>query len=248
VASAAEVGDSRLTIVLSPFSRLGEVLADLGVGPVQGILLDLGMSSPQVDDPERGFSFMKDGPLDMRMGPDARTSAADWLNAAEEREIEEVVREHGEERFAKRIARAIVEARRREPIRRTGRLAEVVARAVPTREAGQHPATRTFQAVRIFINREHQELARILPQCVEALAQGGRLAVISFHSLEDRVVKRFLRDVATPPEIPPGLAVRETDRPKPPMRLVGRAVRPSAAEIVANPRARSAVLRVAERI
>ncbi len=212
-----------------------------------GVLLDLGVSSPQLDDPGRGFSFAKDGPLDMRMDPTRGETAADWLNRATEEEIREVIGTYGEERFAKQVAGAIVAARGREPFRNTGQLAAVVGGAVRTREPGKHPATRTFQALRIHLNQELAELEMTLPQAVNLLEPGGRLAVISFHSLEDRIVKNFLREDARADKLPRGVPVRAKDLPEPRLRLVGRAVRPSAAELAANPRARSATLRVAER-
>ncbi|ROR29676.1 16S rRNA (cytosine(1402)-N(4))-methyltransferase RsmH [Inmirania thermothiophila] len=241
-------GDPRVWVLHGSFARLGELLAEAGVaGGVDGLLMDLGVSSPQLDDPARGFSFLRDGPLDMRMDPDEGESAAAWLARAGEREIAQVLRDYGEERYARRIARAICAARAEGPIRTTGRLAAVVAAAVPTREPGRHPATRTFQALRIRVNGELEALEAALPQAVEALAPGGRLAVIAFHSLEDRIVKRFLRREARggdgPPDLPlPASAMR------PRLRLLGRARRPGAAEVEANPRARSAVLRVAERL
>jgi len=246
-AARAQFGaDPRATIVHAPFSRLGEVLGDAG-RPADGILLDLGVSSPQLDDAARGFSFLRDGPLDMRMDPGSGESAAQWLARAGEREIAMVIARLGEDRFARRIARAIVDARSVAPIETTGRLAEVVSRAVPTREPGKHPATRTFQALRIHVNRELEELEEVLPQAVEWLAPGGRLAVISFHSLEDRMVKRFLRRAAQDDPAWAGLpAIPAQARAK--LRLVGRAVFPSEEEVAANPRARSAVLRAAERV
>ncbi len=240
-------GDARFTIVHEGFERLGAVLDDLGLqGCLAGVLLDLGVSSPQLDAPERGFSFSREGPLDMRMDPGRGPSAADWLATATEREIAGVIRDYGEERHARRVARAIVQARAAAPLRTTGQLARVVAAAVPGREPGKHPATRTFQALRIRINRELEALEAVLPQAVAALAPGGRLVVISFHSLEDRIVKRFLRAESRGPGAPRGLPVRGDPAPGR-LRLLGRAVRPDAAEQTANPRARSAVMRVAER-
>jgi 16S rRNA (cytosine1402-N4)-methyltransferase len=210
------------------------------------MLFDLGVSSPQLDDPQRGFSFRADGPLDMRMDPTAGPTAAQWLAEAQEEEIREVIRGYGEERFAKQIAAAIVAARGGEPIVRTRQLADLVAKAVRTREPGQDPATRTFQALRIHLNRELEEVSLMLPQAVSRLAAGGRLAVISFHSLEDRIVKRFLQGLARP-EVPRGLPLRASEMPQPVLKLVGRPIRPSDDEIRSNPRARSATLRVAER-
>ena len=224
-----------------------EALAARGVTRVSGVLLDLGVSSPQLDEPERGFSFAADGPLDMRMDPTRGESAADWLDRATEEEIREVVKTYGEERFAQSVAGAIVAARGREPLRRTRQLAEVVGRAVRTREPGKHPATRTFQALRIHVNQELAQLEMTLPQALSLLEPGGRLAVISFHSLEDRIVKNFLREHSTADRLPRGVPVRAADLPVPPLALVGKAIRASEAEVAANPRARSAVLRVAER-
>ena len=224
-----------------------EALAARGVREVAGILLDLGVSSPQLDDPARGFSFAREGPLDMRMDTTRGETAAQYLARADRSELAQVIRTYGEERFAQAVAAAIVAARGREPLRTTRQLAEVVARAVRTREPGQHPATRTFQALRIFLNRELEELEVTLPQSVELLARGGRLAVVSFHSLEDRIVKNFIRSRSTRDALPKGIPVRERDLPQPALRAVGRAVKPSAAEVRRNPRARSAVLRVAEK-
>jgi len=205
------------------------------------------VSSPQLDTPARGFSFAKDGPLDMRMDTTRGETAAEWLARADEDDIREVIGTYGEERFARQIAGAIVAARLREPVRTTRQLAEIVGRAVRTREPGQHPATRTFQALRIHVNQELEELEVTLPQCVDLLEPGGRLAVVSFHSLEDRIVKRFIRDRSSPDRLPKGVPVRASELPEPALRPVGRAIRPSDAEVRANPRARSARLRVAER-
>jgi len=223
-------------------------LAARGVRRAAGILLDLGVSSPQLEQPDRGFSFLREGPLDMRMDTTRGETAAQWLARAEEKEIREVIRDHGEERFAKPIAAAIVAARSREPVRTTRQLAEIVGRAVRTREPGQHPATRTFQALRIHVNQELEELAVALPQAVDLLEPGGRLAVISFHSLEDRIVKRFIRERSRADILPRGVPVRAADLPEPQLRAVGRAVKPSEDEVRRNPRARSAVLRVAEKV
>ena len=239
--------DPRLELIQRRFSAMREELAARGVRQVAGVLLDLGVSSPQLDDPRRGFSFMNDGPLDMRMDTSRGMTAADWLATATEEKIREVIAHHGEERFAKQVARAIVAARSREPLRTTRQLAEVVGRAVRTREPGQHPATRTFQALRIHVNQELEELEVTLPQAVELLESRGRLAVVSFHSLEDRIVKRFLRDRAASDRLPKGVPVRARDLPAPEISLVGRALRPGEAEVKRNPRARSAILRVAEK-
>ncbi len=225
-----------------------QVLAARGVRQVAGILLDLGVSSPQLDEPARGFSFAREGPLDMRMDTTRGETAAEWLARAAEEEIREVIRRHGEERFAKAVAAAIVAARKLEPIRTTRQLAEIVGRAVRTREPGQHPATRTFQAVRIHVNQELEELEVTLSVALELLEPGGRLAVISFHSLEDRIVKHFIREQSTADRLPRGVPVRARDLPPAPLCAVGRAVKPSPVEIRRNPRARSAVLRVAEKL
>jgi len=226
---------------------MGAQLAARGIRHVAGVLLDLGVSSPQLDTAERGFSFMRDGPLDMRMDTSRGETAAEWLNRADEEDIREVISTHGEERFAKAVAAAIVGARRLEPFRTTRQLAEVVGRAVRTREPGQHPATRTFQALRIHVNQELEELEVTLPQAAAALEPGGRLAVISFHSLEDRIVKRFMRACSIADTLPRGVPVRARDLPPPQLKLVGRAIRASDEEVRRNPRARSAVLRVAEK-
>lgn len=239
--------DKRVRIAKLAFSMLRRFIDDLGlVGRVNGILFDLGMSSPQLDDPSRGFSFRLDGPLDMRMDKDAGISAAKWLATASETEIARVIREYGEERFARRVARAVIRERNIAPIDSTGRLTEIVARAVPTRETGKNPVTRTFQALRIHINGELDELRDALPQAMEVLAPGGRMVVISFHSLEDRVVKQYMRAEARGEQVPVGLPVRD-DQITRRLRIVGRALRPSPSEIQRNPRARSAIMRVAER-
>jgi 16S rRNA (cytosine1402-N4)-methyltransferase len=247
VAEAEKWGDARFAIVHAAFSRLGEVLADRGIEEVDGVLFDLGVSSPQLDEAERGFSFRFDAPLDMRMDTSRGMTAAEWLNQASEEEIAHVVRDYGEERFARQVARALVKARAVAPIQTTRQLAGLVAGAVRTRERGQDPATRTFQAVRIFINRELEEIEAALPQAVERLKAGGRLVVISFHSLEDRMVKRFMRAEAegerVPPEIPLPAHALHGGR----LELVGKATKAGENECAANPRARSAVLRVARR-
>ncbi len=247
VESGKALRDPRFVMVRSPFSRVQDVLGEMGVAGVDGMLLDLGVSSPQLDDGRRGFSFRSDAPLDMRMDPDRGLSAAEWLAVAEESEIREVIRNHGEERFAKQIAAAIVAARSRGPVDTTRKLAALVADAVPTREPRQDPATRTFQALRIHVNQELEELSVVLPQCLALLGAGGRLVVISFHSLEDRIVKRFMRAQSQADALPARLPVRARDLPQPRMRLIGRAVRASDRETAVNPRARSAVMRVAER-
>jgi 16S rRNA (cytosine1402-N4)-methyltransferase len=240
-AAAREIADPRFSFFRTSFSDLSALPPQ-----VDGMLFDLGVSSPQIDDPTRGFSFRADGPLDMRMDPASSPSAAEWLATAEQQQITEVIRDYGEERFAKQIAAAIVDARRREPLLRTRQLADLVAAAVRTREPGQDPATRTFQAVRIHVNRELEEVSLMLPGAVARLAEGGRLAVISFHSLEDRIVKRFMQQLARP-EVPRELPLRASEMPQPVLKLVGRAQRASPQETTRNPRARSATLRVAER-
>lgn len=248
VAAAAQMSDPRFAIVHAGFGGLGNVLQRLGVGRVNGVLFDLGVSSPQFDEAERGFSFRFDGPLDMRMDTSRGLTAAQWLEQASEQEIGEVIRRYGEERFAKQIARAIVAARSGGPVDRTRQLAQIVAKAVPSREPSQDPATRTFQALRIHINKELEELEVALPQCLEILDVGGRLVVISFHSLEDRIVKQFMRAQAQPGNLPVRLPLRADQLPKPRLRLVGKPVFPADAEIASNPRSRSAVMRVAERM
>ncbi|CEA02956.1 S-adenosyl-methyltransferase MraW [Pseudomonas saudimassiliensis] len=239
--------DGRFVVVQRSFADMAEELRERGLyGQVDGVLLDLGVSSPQLDDPERGFSFLNDGPLDMRMNPDVGQSAADWINNADEADIATVLWEYGEERFSRRMARAIVNRRAEQPFTRTADLAEVIKVANPAWEKHKHPATRAFQGIRIFINRELEDLADGLRAALEVLAPGGRLAVISFHSLEDRQVKQFMRREAKGEPLPRGLPVRDADIHTS-LKLVGKAIKPSAAEIAANPRARSAVLRVAEK-
>jgi 16S rRNA (cytosine1402-N4)-methyltransferase len=248
VASAADdaqlAGDPRFTIRHAPFSEMAATLAALGIDTVHGVLLDIGVSSPQIDDPARGFSFRFDGPLDMRMDTTRGESAAEFLARADERHIAEVIRDYGEERFALQVAKALV-ARRESgrPVRTTAELADVVARAVKTREAGQNPATRTFQALRIFVNAELAELEQALSSALALLAPGGRLVVISFHSLEDRIVKTFIAREST--SVVDRRAPFAEPRPTR-LRAIAR-VRPGAAEEAGNPRARSAVMRVAER-
>lgn len=243
------LGDSRFTLLHRPFSELSEGAAEAGVAGFDGILFDLGVSSPQLDDGGRGFSFRHDAPLDMRMDTTRGETAAEWLARAETREITEVIRNYGEERFAFQIAKKIVAARAERPVATTGEFAALVREAVRTREPGQDPATRSFQALRIHVNQELEQLALALPQALELLNPGGRLVVISFHSLEDRIVKRFMRDAAAPADaLPRNLPLRADQLPKPRLRLLGRAMKPSDAEVAANPRARSAVMRVAEKL
>ncbi|GAB2907024.1 16S rRNA (cytosine(1402)-N(4))-methyltransferase RsmH [Paraburkholderia jirisanensis] len=251
IQTAQQIADPRFEIEHESFASLRDALTSRGVGRVSGVLLDLGVSSPQLDDPERGFSFRADGPLDMRMDPTRGESAADWLARASLQELTEVIRDYGEERFAFQIAKALV-ARRAEsdrigPLASTGELAQIVANAVKTREKGKDPATRTFQAIRIHVNQELAELQVVLEAALALLEQGGRLVVISFHSLEDRIVKRFMQAHATSPVVDRRLPIRAVDLPSPPLKLIGR-VFASDAEVAANPRARSAVMRIAERI
>ncbi len=241
-------GDPRVAVRRGNFADLARLAGEaLGQGGVDGVLLDLGVSSPQLDDPARGFSFQSDGPLDMRMNPQAGQSAAEWLAMASPEEIAGVLRDYGEERHARRIARRLVEARAEAPIATTGRLAALVAGALPGHRERKHPATRSFQAIRIFINRELEALETALAEAADLLVQGGRLCVISFHSLEDRMVKRFLRRRSRPDPVYAGLPDMP-DHARPTLRLHGRAVRAGEAELTRNPRARSAVLRAAERL
>ena len=240
--------DTRFAIVHESFADILSVLKAEGLaGTIDGVLADLGVSSPQLDDAERGFSFMNDGPLDMRMDPTRGESAAEWLADVAEDELARVLYEYGEERHSRRIARAIVKARADKPITRTRELAEIVAAAHPAWEKHKHPATRAFQAIRIAINSELADIERFLRDALAVLKPGGRLAVISFHSLEDRLVKQFFQKEARGDDFPPGLPVT-VDMLKPRLRLRGKAVEPSAAEVAANPRARSARLRVAEKL
>lgn len=250
---ALEAEDSRFTIVHSRFSRIAEVTESLGIkGSVDGILLDLGVSSPQLDEADRGFSFDHDGPLDMRMDPTEGVPASEWLNTASVSEIASVLRDFGEERFALKMAKAIVSDRAEKPFLRTSDLAGLAARVIPTREKGRNPATRTFQGIRIYINSELEEVRLALESSVSVLRAGGRLAVISFHSLEDRIVKQFIRRMeqggSKKKDIPFGLPVRNDElKSEPLMRRIGSFIKPSEAECERNPRARSSVLRIAER-
>ena len=248
IAAGASITDPRFMLAHAAFSEFGAVLDQFGIGQVDGVLLDIGVSSPQLNTPERGMSFRFDAPLDMRMDTTQGETAAEFLARASQAELEKVIRDYGEERFAHAIAKALVAARGEHGISSTGQLATLVAQVVRTREPGQHPATRTFQALRICVNQELEELSLVLPQVVAALAPGGRLVVISFHSLEDRIVKRFMREGSLPPQLPARLPIRAADLAKPQLRLVGKAQFPSAEEIAANPRARSAVMRVAEKL
>ena len=239
--------DGRVTVVHDGFSSFQTTLDKLGIEEIAGALFDLGISSPQVDDGARGFSFRFDAPLDMRMDPTRGMSAAEWIATASEQDLHEVIKNYGEERFSRQIARAIVAQRTESPIDTTRKLAQLVAQNVRTRERGQDPATRTFQAVRIFINRELEEVEAVLPQVMGRLKQGGRLAVIAFHSLEDRIVKQFVKKYSQHPPLPRWAVVKEADLPLPPLKAVGKAIKPGVEETASNPRARSAVLRVAER-
>ena len=242
------INDSRLTLKQGDFGHLAERAKSAGFAEVDGILLDVGVSSPQLDDPKRGFSFRYDAPLDMRMDVTQTETAATFLATAEIKKITEVIRNYGEERFAFQIAKKIVAARIERPITTTGELAALVRQAVRTFEPGQNPATRTFQALRIHVNQELEQLALVLPQAMSMLRDGGRLVVISFHSLEDRLVKRFLREAASQGSLPKNLPVRFVDLPPPLCRLIGKPVRACAEEVARNPRARSAIMRVAEKL
>jgi 16S rRNA (cytosine1402-N4)-methyltransferase len=240
--------DARLQLFHGSFANLQHVAADMGkTGEISGVLLDLGVSSPQLDQAERGFSFMRDGPLDMRMDTSRGLSAAEWIAAAEERDIAWVIKEYGEERFARRMASAVVKERVKAPITGTVQLAGILAAAHPAWERGKHPATKAFQAIRIFINRELEDLEDLLAQIIDNLKVGGRLVVISFHSLEDRRVKRFIRDQEQGIKLPKNLPIRDIDRG---VRLVkvGKAVKPAVTEVDGNIRSRSAVMRIAERV
>ena len=248
IAAGALIADARFLLLHRAFGELAEAARDAGVFELDGILFDVGVSSPQIDDGERGFSFRHDAPLDMRMDTTQGETAAEWLARAELREITEVIKNYGEERFAFQIAKKVVAARLEQPVVTTAQFAALVRAAVRTREPGQDPATRSFQALRIHINQELRQLALALPQALALLKPGGRLVVISFHSLEDRIVKQFMRAQASPDTLPKGLPLRADQLPRPTLRPIGRAIRPDAAEVAANPRARSAVMRVAEKL
>lgn len=254
VAVGKMIQDKRFCIEHASFSQLQQRLQQIGISSIDGVLLDLGVSSPQLEDASRGFSFRETGPLDMRMDVTKGLSAAEWIATVKEDELEWVIKEYGEERYAQQIARAIIVARTRQSITTTRELAEIVAGVVRSRqrqrEIVRHPATRTFQAIRIFINQELEELSLTLPQCIELLNIGGRLVVISFHSLEDRMVKQFMRQQAHAPSIPRQIPLKleELQRlGKQQLRLIGK-IRPGITEIDSNPRARSAVMRVAEKL
>jgi 16S rRNA (cytosine1402-N4)-methyltransferase len=241
--------DQRFKLKHSCFSELESIVKDAGLaGKIDGILLDLGVSSPQLDNHERGFSFLRDGPLDMRMDGNAGVSAEQWLASVDEKDLVKVLFDYGEERFARRIARAIVEKRAQSPIKTTRQLTELIENAVPGREKHKHPATRTFQAIRIEINRELDELKAVLQQSARVLGPGGRLVVISFHSLEDRIVKRFIRDESGAKYNPGRLPIKEVDVAKGILKVIGKALKAGKQEISQNPRARSAIMRVAERV
>ncbi|WP_269617776.1 16S rRNA (cytosine(1402)-N(4))-methyltransferase RsmH [Zhongshania sp. BJYM1] len=242
------LSDERFRIARGSFAELSTLAAQSGFAvPFSGVLLDLGVSSPQLDQAERGFSFLRDGDLDMRMDTDSGMSAAEWIATAEEAEMIQVLRDYGEERFAKRIVRAIIAARAEAPITRTLQLAKIVAEANPAWEKHKHPATRSFQAIRIFINDELADLERLLSKIVDQLDVGGRLVVISFHSLEDRMVKRFMRRQSEGDEVPAYIPVTESQRNRR-LKIIGKAVKASELEVEANPRSRSAVMRVAEKL
>ena len=248
IAAGAAIHDPRFQLVHRAFGDIADAAREAGVQDIDGILFDVGVSSPQIDDGERGFSFRHNAPLDMRMDTTQGETAAEWLARAEIKEITEVIRNYGEERFAFQIAKKVVVARLEQPIVTTGQFASLVRSTVRTREPGQDPATRSFQALRIHINQELRQLEIALPQALELLKPGGRLVVISFHSLEDRIVKNFMRSESVADAMPKNLPLRADQLPKPKLRLVGKQIKPSAAEIAANPRARSAVMRVAEKM
>jgi len=248
VSAAASIQDARFQIVHRHFAALEEVLDELDISTVDGVLLDLGISSPQIDIGDRGFSFRFDGPLDMRMDQSGGQTAAEFVAVVTEQKLAEVIKAYGEERFAKQIARAIVATRAGgDAITTTKQLAKIVASAVPKIEPGQDPATRTFQALRIFLNQELEELSLVLPQCLRILAPKGRLSVISFHSLEDRIVKQFVKGEQDRDDLPSNFPVLAKNLPQPRMTAIGKVQKPSASEVKKNPRSRSAVLRVAER-
>ena len=241
--------DRRVTIIHDDYANMLTQIAELDLlEKIDGILLDLGVSSPQLDDASRGFSFQHNGPLDMRMNPETGQSAAEWLNQADEAEIAKVLWEFGEERFSRRIARKIVELRASEAIEDTATLAKLISDIVPRPKNNRHPATRSFQAIRIHINQELSQIQRLLDSVIGILRIGGRLLVISFHSLEDRLVKRFFKTHSSRPQLPRGLPLRDSELESViPLRLVGKAIMAGARELSVNPRARSAVLRIAER-
>ncbi len=243
-----QIQDVRFHISHRHFSEINQLAKEHNLTQVDGILLDLGISSPQIDEGVRGFSFRFDGPLDMRMDQTRGKTVAELLSTISEQQLGEVIKHYGEERFAKQVARAIIKERNDgRTITTTGQLAAIVASAIPKIEPGQNPATRTFQALRIFVNQELEELSLILPQCLNLLAAGGRLVVISFHSLEDRIVKRFIQNEQNRDDLPSNFPIKAKDLPQPRLASIGKAIKPSAAEIKQNVRCRSAVMRVAER-
>lgn len=248
-AANAEFGtDARFVVKHGSFARMGEFVADAEqAGNVSGVLLDLGVSSPQLDEAQRGFSFSHDGPLDMRMNPEEGQSAAQWLASASEHEIADVMYRYGEEKFSRRMARALVEKRLVEPITTTLQLAEIIKHANPSWEKHKHPATRAFQGIRIYINRELEDLESVLEQALETLRIGGRLVVISFHSLEDRIVKQFISKQVKGDDFPAGLPIQYADL-NPRLKKIGKPIKASSAEVEGNPRSRSAIMRVAEKI
>lgn len=241
-------GDNRVLVQHGPFSGLKDYVNNLGLAPLTGVLMDLGVSSPQLDESERGFSFQQPGPLDMRMDQTRGETAAEWLAGASESEIIDVLKTYGEERFARRIARNILEAREKSPIDTTTRLVEIVETSIPRKEKHKHPATRTFQAIRIRVNRELDELQSCLSDVIELLHSGGRIVIISFHSLEDRIVKRFFRSMEKGEELPSRFPIRDADIKGRKLRVIGKPVRASEAEISDNRRARSSIMRIAEKL
>lgn len=249
VDDAAErfANESRLEIVHGSFSQIAEMLAERGLGPVDGVLIDLGVSSPQLDEGERGFSFSHDGPLDMRMDQSQGQTAAEWLNSAKASDIAYVIRRFGEEKFARRIAMRIVDAREEKLLETTGDLVKIIEAAVPSREQKKHPATRTFQAIRIFINEELHDLELCLDAILPVLVKGGRLVVISFHSLEDRIVKRFMRNQARGEQLPSRLPVRDADIIRH-LKIIGKPVKPGDEEVSNNRRSRSSIMRIGEKL
>lgn len=248
VAQALSENDKRVNVVHASFTQIKAVMASQGLlEEVDGVLLDLGLSSPQLDESERGFSFMRNGPLDMRMNKQAGKSAAEWVKEVDEAELAQVIKEFGEERFAKKIARRIVEERQQQDITDTSTLADIVSQAIPKWEKHKHPATRSFQAIRIYINRELEDLSELLEQILQVLKQGGRLVVISFHSLEDRIVKQWMKTMEKGDDLPSYIPVKHTELNKK-VRIIGKAIKPGHQEIQQNPRARSAIMRVAEKL
>lgn len=248
VAQALSENDKRVNVVHASFTQIKAVMASQGLlEKVDGVLLDLGLSSPQLDESERGFSFMRNGPLDMRMNKQAGKSAAEWIKEVDEAELAQVIKEFGEERFAKKIARRIAEERQQQDITDTSTLADIVSQAIPKWEKHKHPATRSFQAIRIYINRELEDLSELLEQILQVLKQGGRLVVISFHSLEDRIVKQWMKAMEKGDDLPSYIPVKHTELNKK-VKIIGKAIKPGDQEIHKNPRARSAIMRVAEKL